>query len=131
MNCIMTAAYWLIRRRIVVSEQGGKERVKYGEELLARLSIDLSARFGRGYSRRNLQDMRLFYVAYPPERIWQTLSAKSEGLKKSESPLFVFAEFTADPKRQTPFNETARAEKKQTAPAELNPIVLFACFPLP
>jgi predicted nuclease of restriction endonuclease-like (RecB) superfamily len=130
-NCIMTAAYRLIGRRIVEFEQGGKERAQYGEELLARLAIDLAARFGRGYSRRNLQDMRLFYVAYPPERIWQTLSAKSGELKKCESPLLVFPELAADPKRQTPFGVTATVEKKQTAPAELNPIVLAACFRLP
>jgi len=51
-NCIMTAAYWLIGRRIVEYEQGGKERARYGEELLTKLAIDLAARFGRGYSRR-------------------------------------------------------------------------------
>lgn len=76
-NRLMTAAYWLIGRRIVEFEQGGKERAQYGEELLSRLAADLTARFGRGFSRRNLQDMRLFYSAYPGDRIWQTPSAKS------------------------------------------------------
>ena len=130
-NCFMTAAYWLIGRRIVEYEQGGKERAQYGEELLARLSVDLAARFGRGFSRRNLQDMRLFYLAYPPERIWQTLSAKSDELEKYGAPLHVSADHAAHPKRQTPFGEIGTAEKKQTASAELNPIVLAACFPLP
>ncbi len=37
-NCIMTAAYWLIGRRIVESEQKGEKRAAYGEELLERLS---------------------------------------------------------------------------------------------
>ena len=130
-NCIMTAAYWLIGRRIVEYEQGGKERARYGEELLTKLAIDLAARFGRGYSRRNLQDMRLFYIAYPPERIWQTLSAKSNETKKSEAPLGVFAEFAIHPKRQTTFGEIGLVGKKQTASAILNPVVLSACFPLP
>ncbi|MDP3029028.1 MAG: PDDEXK nuclease domain-containing protein [Deltaproteobacteria bacterium] len=130
-NCIMTAAYWLIGRRIVEYEQGGKERAQYGEELLARLAVDLAARFGRGFSRRNLQDMRLFYLAYPPERIWQTVSAKSDDLENYATPLRVSADHAAHPKRQTPFGETGTAEKKQTASAELNPIVLAACFPLP
>ena len=130
-NCIMTAAYWLIGRRIVEYEQCGKERAQYGEELLARLSVDLAARFGRGFSRRNLQDMRLFYLAYPPERIWQTLSAKSDELEKYGVALHVSADHAARPKRQTPFGEIGTAEKKQTASAELNPIVLAESFPLP
>src|SRR5258705_7568328 len=76
-NALMTATYWEIGRRIVEFEQGGKERAEYGEELLLRLAADLTARFGPGFSRRNLQSMRLFYVAFPPHRILQTLSAKS------------------------------------------------------
>lgn len=43
-NCIMTAAYWLIGRRIVEYEQGGKTRAEYGEALLERLSADLTGR---------------------------------------------------------------------------------------
>jgi len=130
-NCIMTAAYWLIGRRIVEYEQGGKQRAQYGEELLERLAVDLSARFGRGFSRRNLQDMRLFYLAYPPERIWQTLSAKSDDWEKYATPFRVSVAHAAHPKRHAPSGETGAAAKKQTASAELSPIVLAACFPLP
>ena len=43
-NAILTATYWEIGRRIVEHEQGGKARAEYGEEVLARLSKDLSAR---------------------------------------------------------------------------------------
>jgi len=64
-NCIMTATYWLIGRRIVEFEQGGETRAQYGEELLKRLSTDLSARFGRGFGVDNLQRFRAFYLAYP------------------------------------------------------------------
>ncbi|GHT91954.1 hypothetical protein AGMMS49545_08750 [Betaproteobacteria bacterium] len=76
-NTLMTATYWEIGRRIVEFEQGGAERAGYGEALVRRLGTDLSARFGRGFSRRNLQQMRLFYVAWPATKIWQTVSAKS------------------------------------------------------
>ena len=76
-NALMTASYWEIGRRIVEFEQDGQERAAYGEALLLRLAEDLSARFGSGFSRRNLQQMRLFYLAWPPEQIWQTPSAKS------------------------------------------------------
>jgi predicted nuclease of restriction endonuclease-like (RecB) superfamily len=125
-NCIMTAAYWLIGRRIVEYEQGGKERAQYGEELLTRLATDLAAKFGRGFSRRNLQDMRLFYLSYPPDRIWQTLSAKSDGLEKNKVLSNSFHEQTTQQK-----GDIALFGKKQTVPAELNPMVISVCFPLP
>ncbi len=75
-NSIMTATYWEIGRRIVEYEQVGAKRAEYGKELLKKLSIDLKARFGRGFSERNLEQMRLFYIGWP---ISQTLSAKSNG----------------------------------------------------
>jgi hypothetical protein len=40
-NAIMTAAYWMIGRRMVEYEQGGKTRAEYGKALLERLSADL------------------------------------------------------------------------------------------
>jgi len=76
-NAIMTASYWEIGRRIVEFEQKGKDRAIYGEALLKHLGEDLSRRFGRGFSWRNLTQMRAFYLAWPQEKILQTLSAKS------------------------------------------------------
>jgi predicted nuclease of restriction endonuclease-like (RecB) superfamily len=73
-NALMTTTYWAIGRRIVDEEQGGRGRAAYGEALLKRLSADLTRRFGRGFSERNLEQMRLFYAAWP---ISQTPSAKS------------------------------------------------------
>ena len=66
-NCIMTAAYWLIGRRIVEFEQKGQVRAEYGEKLLERLAGDLSARFGRGFSYPNLNRFRQFYLTFPLE----------------------------------------------------------------
>jgi len=89
-NTIMTATYWEIGRRIVEFEQGGNIRAKYRAGLLERLSKDLTSRFGRGLSVDNLETMRLFYKTYPPERISETLSRKSDALlsstSKSETP---------------------------------------------
>jgi hypothetical protein len=76
-NAIMTAAYWETGRRVVEYEQGGKRRAEYGEALLQHLSMDLTGRHGRGFSVDNLQNMRLFYQAFPPARIYETLSRKS------------------------------------------------------
>ena len=78
-NAVMTATYWAVARRIVEGEQGGQERAAYGEALIVRLSADLAARFGRGFSRQNLQQMRQFYLAWPPEKISLVSSAKSSG----------------------------------------------------
>ena len=64
-NSIMTAAYWLVGRRIVEYEQGGEARAEYGAELIRRLSVDLNARYGRGFSVSNLRQMRAFYLARP------------------------------------------------------------------
>lgn len=73
-NLLMSASYWGVGRRIVESEQGGAVRAGYGEVLLKRLAVDLTARFGRGFSKRNLEQMRLFYIGWP---IAQTASAQS------------------------------------------------------
>jgi predicted nuclease of restriction endonuclease-like (RecB) superfamily len=76
-NAVMTASYWDIGRRIVEAEQDGQARAEYGKALLKRLSADLSRRFGRGFGVDNLEQMRLFYLSYPPQQISETLSRKS------------------------------------------------------
>lgn len=74
-NTVMTLTYWEIGHRIVELEQGGEERAAYGEQLIERLGADLSARFGRGFGRSNLYQMRTFYLAYAD--IVQTVSGES------------------------------------------------------
>ena len=74
-NAIMTATYWAIGRRIVEQEQHGAARADYGEELIVRLSADLQARFGPGFGRANLFQMRAFYLAY--REILQNASGES------------------------------------------------------
>ncbi|MDU0593328.1 YhcG family protein [Pseudomonas aeruginosa] len=73
-NALMTASYWEIGHRIVEAEQRGKRRAGYGEQLIERLSADLTAQFGRGFSRPNLQQMRSFFLTWP---IRQTVSSES------------------------------------------------------
>lgn len=53
-NCIMTAAYWLIGRRIVEYEQVGEKRAEYGSALIEKLAKDLTQLFGRGFLRQNI-----------------------------------------------------------------------------
>lgn len=52
-NTLMTATYWDIGRRIVEHEQAGQKRAGYGEEVVNKLSKDLTQRFGRGFGRRS------------------------------------------------------------------------------
>ena len=63
-NAILTATYWEVGRRIVEHEQRGKKRAQYGKALLHRLAEDLTTRFGKGFSERNLLTMREFYRAW-------------------------------------------------------------------
>ncbi len=108
-NALMTATYQEIGRRIVEFEQGGEARAAYGAQLIKRLSKDLCLRYKRGFSAKNLRQMRLFYLffqhveirqtmsdeltplgipqtpsaEFPSAKIWQTLSAKSFPLPRS------------------------------------------------
>lgn len=84
-NALMTASYWEVGRRIVEAEQQGKRRAGYGEQLIERLSADLTAQFGRGFGVNNLENMRRFFLAYPRSEISQTLSGKLGGGPVSEN----------------------------------------------
>jgi len=72
-NTEMLHAYWQIGKDIIEFEQGGKLKAEYGKQLLIDLSKDLTFQHGKGFSRSNLQYMRLLYFYYP---ICQTLSGK-------------------------------------------------------
>jgi DUF1016 N-terminal domain len=63
-NTQMVLAYWLIGREIVLELQGGEKRAEYGKKVVEDLSIRLTERYGRGFSKENLQFFRRFYSAY-------------------------------------------------------------------
>ncbi|ECC4043179.1 DUF1016 domain-containing protein [Salmonella enterica] len=79
-NAIMTATYWEIGRRIVEFEQGGEARAAYGTRLIERLAVDLSQRYKRSFSTRNLWQIRTFYLCFQHIEIPQTLSAESNSI---------------------------------------------------
>ena len=64
-NSAMVLAYWQIGQLIVEHEQGGEARAAYGKQVLASLSRQLKAEFGKGFDTRNLRYMRAFYLAHP------------------------------------------------------------------
>ena len=73
-------------RRIVEHDQRGDQRAAYGVELLKELSARLSEEFGRGFSERNLEYMRKFYLLWQRRdvEISQTVSAKLSGTGKRQ-----------------------------------------------
>ena len=72
-NSTMAKTYFLIGKRIVEEEQKGEKRAEYGEELIKNLSLRLTEEFGKGFSKRNLWQMKQFYLVYSKV---QTLSAQ-------------------------------------------------------
>lgn len=76
-NAILTAFYWETGRRIVEFEQHGRDRAAYGEQLLQKLSLDLTSQFGRGFGPVNISQMRKFYICWPSSKIFQTVPEKS------------------------------------------------------
>ena len=72
-NSEMVSTYFNIGKLIVESEQRGQARAGYGERTMTLLSQKLVEEFGKGFSTRNLRNMRGFYLKF---RIWQTLSAE-------------------------------------------------------
>ena len=74
-NTAMVQTYFEIGRLIVEEEQHGNVRAEYGKETLKNLSTKLTANYGKGFSQRNLEQMRQFYLVYSAQ-IPQTPSAK-------------------------------------------------------
>lgn len=72
-NRTMVETYFEIGKRIVEKEQDGKERAEYGKEVIKNLSKVLTKELGKGFSERNLEQMRQFYFVYSKP---QTLSAQ-------------------------------------------------------
>jgi hypothetical protein len=106
---MLTIRNWLIGRYIVEYEQKGEDRVKYGDNLMSRLAMQLNNK--KGFSERTLRSFREFYNCYQSlehailnellkignqellsnylthqceNQIWQKPSAKSE-LTKNQS----------------------------------------------
>ncbi len=64
-NTAQVMANWLIGQEIVEEEQKGSKRADYGKKLIATLSEQITAEFGKGYSVNNLEHFRDFYLTYP------------------------------------------------------------------
>ena len=63
-NTAMVQAYWQIGK-LIVEAQGGEGRVAYGDDLIKRLSVQLTSEFGKWFTPTNPKYMRLFYNTFP------------------------------------------------------------------
>ncbi len=63
-NTLQVLTNFEIGRRIVEHEQKGEERAAYGTELVKALSVRLTEEFGKGFSERNLEYMRKFFLIW-------------------------------------------------------------------
>ena len=75
-NTALIRRNWLLGYRIASEEMQGEGRAKYGAEIIKKLSKDLSAEYGKGFTKSNLYSFYSFYKTYP--EIFQTLSGKSQ-----------------------------------------------------
>ena len=48
--------------KLLIEAQGGEEKSEYGNKLIKEYSKRLTEELGKGYSSRNLYNMRLFYM---------------------------------------------------------------------
>ncbi len=68
-NTTMLFTYWNIGK-MIVEEQGGSSKAKYGDKLISELSKQMTFDFGKGFDERNLRKIRQFFLMYP---IWDSV----------------------------------------------------------
>lgn len=125
-NTELLITYWNVGRLIVDYEQAGTIRAEYGKELLIDLSRSLTGELGKGFSRSQLQMMRLFYIRFQlnNEQIRLTVSGKS----KNQKSLTVSGKFKKTEKQSSPgksktvhlVSEQPRKLKRLTVSYQLN-----------
>lgn len=74
-NTTLVQRNWLLGYRISSEELQGEDRAKYGAEVIKNLAKELSAEYGKGFTKSNLYNFYSFYKTYPD--IFQTVSGKS------------------------------------------------------
>ncbi len=92
-NRTQILAYWEIGREIVEFEQKGRARAEYGENILKRLSADMTAKFGRGFSAENLRLMRKFYITFAKSKTLSTKSEKGQTLSDEFEPMLSWSHY--------------------------------------
>lgn len=68
-NKTLLFTYWNIGK-MIVKEQCGELKAKYGDKLISELSKKMTFDFGKGYDERNLRKIRQFYIMFS---IWDSV----------------------------------------------------------
>ncbi len=74
-NAALVQRNWLLGYRIACEELQGEERARYGAEVIKKLAKELTAEYGKGFTKTNLYSFYSFYKMYP--EIFHSLSGKS------------------------------------------------------
>jgi len=104
-NRLLTIRNWLAGYYIVEFQQHGKDRAKYGENLLNEIASIFKEKNISGFSVRSLYDYRNFYITYP--QILQTLFAELQKPEYKEINNFLFP---VDEKKIRQFRQAHLAE---------------------
>lgn len=130
-NLSLTARNWLVGYYIVEFEQNGKDRAKYGDKLINKLSEKINQ---RGFEPRRLREYRQLYLVYPilaaeiakyiktnqalfmesESSIWRLSSAKLQGI-----------DYQSDKKWRMP---SAKLEEWETPPDRLFNRLNYSCL---
>ncbi len=74
-NAELTLLYWSIGKQINENVLNNK-RADYGKQIISELSKELTIRYGKGFSKRNIQNFLLFSELYPNIQIIHSLSVQ-------------------------------------------------------
>lgn len=74
-NTAMVERNWLLGKRIAEEELKGKDRATYGGEIIKGLARELTALYGKGFTKTNLYQFVQFYKYFP--QIFHAVSGKS------------------------------------------------------
>jgi len=111
--------YWNIGRIITQDIQKNEKRAEYGEQLVEELAGELGKEYGRGYSAKNLWDMKRFFSAF---KILQTASGefRDQGIRQP-----LAAESFAEQILQTVSGKSSSAAILQAVPVESQHCILI------
>ena len=91
-NLVQLMTYYSLGKWIVEVQQEGQERAQYGKKVIKALSDHLTEKFGRGFSKTNLEFFRRFYLIYE-DRIAETVF-RQFAIEKTET---VFRQLEENP----------------------------------
>ncbi|MBQ9273698.1 MAG: DUF1016 family protein [Succinivibrio sp.] len=75
-NQILVYRNYLVGRRIAEEELKGGSRAEYGLEVIKNISLELTRRFGKGYTKTSIYEYYLFYKTFPDFMVADEVTAK-------------------------------------------------------